>query len=348
MKLMKVGVVGVGHVGGNAALNMALRHSCREIVLIDVNRQLAVSQALDLSHTSALVSGPKVRAGDYHDLVGADIVVLAPGINEKAGGADKPGDKDGRLRLLDTNDPIFRDVVPKVIAAAPDAILLVATNPLDPMVELTRRLASGKIVLGTGTFLDSLRFKTALADHLEVAPESISALVLGEHGLSSVLLWSKVTIGAVPLDTYLAGRSIDGQTLRRSVEEYVRQGNINVIKGKGASEFGIGTVVARVVEIILRDDCMVVPVSAYSEKYGVALSLPRRVGSSGVLDEFEIEANKEEQEGISKSVEALKAAMKRLDRLDSSFQWRHHIFSQPIGVNDLPDQLQHLHRARRS
>ena len=83
MKLMKVGVVGVGHVGGNAALNMALRHSCREIVLIDVNRQLAVSQALDLSHTSALVSGPKVRAGDYHDLVGADIVVLAPGINER-------------------------------------------------------------------------------------------------------------------------------------------------------------------------------------------------------------------------------------------------------------------------
>ena len=314
MKLMKVGVVGVGHVGGNAALNMALRDSCREIVLIDVDRQLAVSQALDLSQTSALVSGPKVRAGDYHDLVGADIVVLAPGINEKAGGADKPGDKEGRLRLLDTNDPIFRDVVPKVVAAAPDAILLVATNPLDPMVELTRRLASGKVVLGTGTFLDSLRFKTALADHFEVAPASVSALVLGEHGLSSVLLWSKVTIGAVPLVTYLAGRSIDGQTLRRSVEEYVRQGNINVIKGKGASEFGIGTVVARVVEIILRDDCMVVPVSAYSEKYGVTLSLPRRVGRSGVLDEFEIEGNKEEQEGISNSVEALKAAMKRLDR----------------------------------
>jgi len=163
-----------------------------------------------------------------------------------------------------------------------------------------------------------------------------------------VLLWSKVTIGAVPLETYLAGRSIDGQTLRKSVEEYVRQGNINVIKGKGASEFGIGTVVARVVEIILRDECMVVPVSAYSEKYGVTLSLPRRVGRSGVLDEFEIEANKEEQEGISNSVEALKAAMKRLDRLDSSFLWRHHLFSQPIGANDLPDQLQHLHPARRS
>ena len=123
-----------------------------------------------------------------------------------------------------------------------------------------------------------------------------------------------MTIGAVPLETYLGGRSIDGQTLRRSVEEYVRQGNINVIKGKGASEFGIGTVVARVVEIILRGECMVVPVSAYSEKYGVTLSLPRRVGRSGVLDEFEIEANKEEQEGISNSVEAQKAAMKRLDR----------------------------------
>jgi L-lactate dehydrogenase len=98
------------------------------------------------------------------------------------------------------------------------------------------------------------------------------------------------------------------------VEEYVRQGNLNVIKGKGASEFGIGTVVARVVEIILRDECMVIPVSAYSEKYEVTLSLPRRVGRREVLDEFEIEANKEEQEGIIKSAEALKAAMKRLDR----------------------------------
>jgi L-lactate dehydrogenase len=178
------------------------------------------------------------------------------------------------------------------------------------MVELTRRLASGKVVLGTGTFLDSLRFKTALAQYLAVAAESVSALVLGEHGLSSVLLWSKVTIGGLPIENYLA----DGQTLRRSVEEYVKQSNINVIKGKGASEFGIGTVVARVVEIILRDECMVIPVSAYSERYGVTLSLLRRVGRSGVLDEFEIEANKEEEEGIRKSVEALKAAMKRLDR----------------------------------
>lgn len=313
-QFMKIGVVGVGRVGGAAALNMALRDSCRETVLIDAHHQLAVSQALDISQTSALVSGTKVRAGDYEDLVGAALIVLAPGINEKTGGADKPEDKEGRLRLLETNDPIFRDVVPKVIAAAPDAILLVATNPLDPMVELTRRLASGKAVLGTGTFLDSLRFKTALAEHLGVAPESVMALVLGEHGLSSVLLWSKVTIGGIPLGSYLAGRGIDEWAFRKSVEEYVRQGNINVIKGKGASEFAIGTVIARVVEIILRNECMVIPVSAYSEKYGVTLSLPRRVGRSGVLDEFEIEVNKQEQIGIDKSVEALKNAMKRLDR----------------------------------
>ncbi|HET9375792.1 MAG TPA: hypothetical protein VFO40_12530 [Chthoniobacterales bacterium] len=310
----KVGVVGVGHVGGDAALNMALRASCREMVLIDANHQLAVSQALDLSQTSALVSGPRIRSGNYPDLAGADLIVLAPGINEKAGGADKPGDKEGRLRLLDTNDPIFREVVPKAIAAAPDAVLLVATNPLDPMVELTRRLAPGKAVLGTGTFLDSLRFKTALAEHLEVAPESVTAIVLGEHGITSVLLWSKVTIGGVPLGSYMAGRRVDEHALRNSVEEYVRQGNINVIKGKGASDFAIGTVIARAVEIILRDERVVIPVSAYSEKYEVTVSLPRRVGRSGVLDEFEIELDKEEQIGLERSIEALKAAMKRLGR----------------------------------
>ena len=313
ISLMKVGVVGVGHVGGSAALNMTLRNSCREIVLIDGDRQLAVSQALDISQTSAAVSGPKIRAGDYLDLAGADLVVLTPGINEKAGGADRPGDKEGRLRLLDTNNPIFLDVVPKTLAAAPNAILLVATNPLDPMVELTRRLANGTPVLGTGTFLDSLRFKTALAQHLEVAPECVSALVLGEHGLTSVLCWSKVTISGVPLESYLGERRIDRQALRKSVEEYVRQGNINIIKGKGASEFAIGTAIARIVEIILRDECSVIPVSAYSERYAVTLSLPRRVGRNGVLNEFEIEANKEEQIGLEKSVEALQLAMERLD-----------------------------------
>jgi L-lactate dehydrogenase len=209
-------------------------------------------------------------------------------------------DKDGRLRLLDINAPIFRDVVPKVVAAAPDAILLVVTNPLDPMVELTRRIAIRKAVLGTGTFLDSLRFKTALAEQLGVAPKCVKAIVIGEHGLSSVLLWSKVTIGGIALGSYVAGRGIDGQTLWKSVEEYVRQGNINVIKGKGASEFAIGTVVARLVEIILRDECIVAPVSAYSEKYGVTLSLLRRVGRRGVLDECEIEVNKQEQIGIER------------------------------------------------
>jgi L-lactate dehydrogenase len=118
---MKVGVIGVGHVGGDAALSMALRGSCQELVLIDADRQLAVSQALDIAQTSALACGPKVRAGDYQDLAGAEVVVLAPGINEKAGGADKPGDKEGRLRLLDTNVRIFCEILPKTIAAAPDA-----------------------------------------------------------------------------------------------------------------------------------------------------------------------------------------------------------------------------------
>ena len=124
------------------ALQMALRASCRELVLIDADRQQAVSQALDIAQTSALACGPRVRAGDYQDLAGAEAVVLAAGINEKAGGADRPGDKEGRLRLLDANVPRFCDVVPKTIAAAPGAVLLVTTNPLDVMTELTRRLAA--------------------------------------------------------------------------------------------------------------------------------------------------------------------------------------------------------------
>ena len=311
---MKVGVVGVGHVGGEAALQMALRDSCRELILIDTDHQLAVSQALDIAQTSTLAGGPRVRAGEYQDLAGAGVVILAPGINEKAGGADKPGDKEGRLRLLDTNAPIFCDIVPETIAAAPDATLLVATNPLDVMTELTRRLAGGMAVLGTGTLLDTVRFRTALAERLDVAPECVSAVVVGEHGLSSVLLWSAVTVGGVPLKEYLARKGIEEKALKQAVEEYVRQGNINIIRGKGASEFAIGTVIARVAEIILRDERIVIPCSCYSDRYGVTLSLLRRVGRRGVLDEFEPEVSREEQEGIERSAKALKAAMERLDR----------------------------------
>jgi L-lactate dehydrogenase len=311
---MKVGVVGVGHVGGEAALQMALRDSCRELVLIDADRQLAVSQALDIAQTSALAGGPRVRAGDYRDLAGTEVVVLAPGTNEKAGGADKPGDKEGRLRLLDANVPIFCDIVPKTIAAAPGAVLLVATNPLDVMTELTRRLAGGRAVLGTGTFLDSVRFRTALAEHLDVAPECVSAVVVGEHGLSSVLLWSAVTVGGVPLKQYLTRRGMEEKALKQAVGEYVKQGNINIIRGKGASEFAIGTVIARVVESIVRDERIVIPCSCYSDRYGVTLSLLRRVGRRGVLDEFELEVSQEEQEGLQRSIEALKAATERLDR----------------------------------
>jgi L-lactate dehydrogenase len=317
IKVMKVGVIGVGHVGGQAALQMALRDSCRELVLMDADRQLAVSQALDIAQTSALVGGPRVRAGVYQDLAGVEVVVLAPGINEKAGGADKPGDKEGRLRLLDANVPVFRDIVPKALAAAPGAVLLVATNPLDVMTELTRRLAGGRAVFGTGTFLDSVRFKTALAERLDVAPECVSAAVVGEHGLSSVLLWSAVTVGGVPLKRYLVRRGIEEKALKQAVGDYVKQGNLNIIRGKGASEFAIGTVIARVVESVLRDERIVMPCSCYSDRYGVTLSLLRRVGRGGVLDEFEMEVSQEEQEGLQRSAGALKAAIDRLDSASS-------------------------------
>jgi L-lactate dehydrogenase len=152
-----------------------------------------------------------------------------------------------------------------------------------------------------------------LAEHLEVAPECVSAVVVGEHGLTSALLWSAVTIGGVSLESYLTRRGVEGKFLKKAVEEYVKQGNINIIRGKGASEFAIGTVIARVVEAIVRDERIVIPCSCYSEEYGVTLSLLHRVGRRGVLDEFEIEGNQEEKERIQRSVGVLKAAMERLN-----------------------------------
>ena len=159
-----------------------------------------------------------------------------------------------------------------------------------------------------------MRFRTALAERLDVAPECVSAVVVGEHGLSSVLLWSAVTVGGVPLKRYLMQKGLEEKALKQAVGEYAKDGNINVIRGKGASEFAIGTVIARVVESIVREERIVIPCSCYSDRYGVTLSLLRRVGSRGVLEEFELDVSPEEQAGLQKSVETLKAPVERLDR----------------------------------
>jgi L-lactate dehydrogenase len=308
---MKVGVVGVGRVGAACALSLVTRGSAREVVIVDRTRARAKAVVTDLRYGAPLCPEVALRDGDYSELAGADLVMLTAGVNEKSGGATDRNDPKGRLKLLDTNVGVYKDLVPKVAEAAPGAVLLVVSDPPDPLADLARRLAGHDRVLSTGTLLDSLRFRVHLAQQLAVNPTSVEAQVVGEHGTSEVMLWSSARVSGVPIAEALpAGNSMDD--FRKGVERDVRYANITIIEGNEASQFGIGIVSARIAEAVLRDERTVLPIGAYNADYDVTLSLPSVVGREGVSRVFEPAMSGEERRSLGQSAQALRQVVQRI------------------------------------
>jgi L-lactate dehydrogenase len=314
VNLQKVGVVGVGAVGQACAFALLLRGSCREIVLVDKAADRATAAATDMRYGAPLSSGAEITGGDWSDLAGAGVVLICAGVNEKAGGATDRDDASGRLKLLDTNASVYRDIVPRIVAVAPDAVLVAVTDPPDPLAELTRALAGHDRVLSTGTVLDSLRFRVHLAAQLGVDPSSVRALVVGEHGTSEVMLWSSVRVEGTPLADALRRSEPhrEVEDLREQVEREVRFANIAIIEGNDASRFGIGVTCARIAEAILGDERIVMPVAAYRERYGVVVGLPTVVGRGGADGAAELSMSEPEQRAFERSVETLRDAAGRI------------------------------------
>jgi L-lactate dehydrogenase len=310
--MAKIGIVGVGAVGDACAMAIVLRGATRELVLVDRTRRRATAVATDMRYGAPLSATMDLRDGDYADLAGASVVMVTVGVNEKAGGATDRSDPAGRLKLLDINAAIYGEVIPAVVGAAPEAVILVVSDPPDPLADLARQLAGHDHVLSTGTFLDSLRFRVCLAERFAVSADSVEAQVVGEHGTSEVFLWSSARIAGVPLGeaARLVGASYE--QLRQEVEQAVRFANITIIEGIGASQYGIGMVSARIAEMVTRDERAVVPIGSYNPKYDVTLSLPSVVGSSGVTRIFEPAMSAQEMCGLEASVETLQAAKRRV------------------------------------
>ena len=310
---MKVGIVGAGAVGSASLLALVMRGppAC-EIVVLDKNTARAKGVVADLQYGATLSPAVAIRAGDYSDLAGAVLVVVTAGINERAGGATDRSDPAGRLRLLGANAKIYGEIVPRIVAVAPEAVILVVTDPPDPLADIARRLAGHARVLSSGTFLDTLRFRFHLARKLKISPAFIEAQVVGEHGTSQVFLWSSARVAGMPamaaLDRH--GESIDD--FRREVEDEVRFANITIIEGTGASQLGIGMAAARLVEAILRDEDAVMPVGAFNPKYGTTLSLPSVLGRTGVSHILEPEMSATERTGLERSAEKLRQASAQL------------------------------------
>ena len=313
--MSKIGIVGVGAVGCACALAAVTRGSAREIVLIDRTRKRAEAVATDIRYGTALTPKVTIADGDYADLAGAGLVMITAGINEKAGGATDRSDPHGRLRLLDTNAEIYRDIVPRIVRAAPGAVILVVTDPPDPLADIARVSAGHDRVLSTGTFLDSLRFRVHLAQHFEVDANQVEAQVVGEHGVSQVFLWSSARIAGVPISALIEERGETLDDVRQQIENSVRYANITIIEGNDASQFGIGIVSARIAEIVLSDERAVIPIGSYHDRFGVTLSLPSIVGRSGVVRVFEPAMSPYEKGALLKSAANL---MKSEDRILSA------------------------------
>ena len=308
---MKIGIVGAGKVGSACLISLIMRRVGREIVVVNRRRQRAEGVVTDAQYGAPLSSTVELTSGDYSDLAGADLIVLTVGINEKTGGAIDRKDPDGRLRLLDSNAAIYRDVVPRVVSVAPEAVLLVVTDPPDPLADLARELAGHNRVLSAGTFLDTLRFRFHLARELDVNPMFVDAQVLGEHGTSQVFIWTSARIAGMPLNGFAAFAGPGAGQVRRRIEDEVRSANIAIVDDTGASQIGIGMVVARIAQAILHDEKIAIPIGAYQEQFDVTLSLPAIIGRSGVVQVLEPDMTDAERKALEHSAERLREASSR-------------------------------------
>lgn len=309
---MKVGIVGAGQVGSACLLSVVMRGSAREIVLVNRDRKRAQGVVTDVQYGAVLSPPIAVRDGDYSDLAGSSVVMITAGVNEKGGGATDRSDPVGRLRLLKANAAIFQEIVPKIHNAAPDALILVVTDPPDALADVVRTLGHER-VLSTGTSLDTLRFRFHLARYLKVSPSDVDAFVLGEHGVSSVFLWSAARVAGRRVLDLFAETAPGSDTAREELEREVRYANITIIEGIGASQYGIGMVSARLTEMVLRDEQAVIPIGCYNPAFGVTLSLPSVVGRDGVHRILAPEMSDFERKGLQQSADAIRTALSGLN-----------------------------------
>lgn len=308
---MKIGIVGSGLVGSTAAYAMVMQGIGREIVLVDKDPERAAAEANDIRHAVPFARALNIHGGDYEDLAGARAVIIAAGVSQRPG--------ETRLQLLDRNAAVFREVVGRILAHAPQAILIVATNPVDVMTHLTTEYARRhglppQRVLGSGTTLDTARFRTLLATHFGIDSPHVHGYVLGEHGDSEVLNWSSVRIAGMSLAQLAALRKIPFTAEHRAtIDHNVRRAAYQIIQGKGATYYGIGGALARIVRVILHNERAVLTVcTRMADVEGVhdtTVSLPHLIGGEGSMETFPIPLDEDEHAALRTSAATIREAI---------------------------------------
>ncbi len=307
----RMAIVGAGNVGATCAYALLMGGLASEITLIDTNRARAEGEAMDLNHAMPFVRPARVWAGDYTDCASASIVVLAAGVGQRPG--------ETRLDLLRRNRAVFQEVVPRIVEQTRDAVLLVATNPVDVLTHVTWQISGlpSSRVIGSGTILDTARFRYLLSQHLGVDPRSVHAFVLGEHGDSEVAAWSLANVAGMNLDEFcrLNGLELDAAT-REEIVKSTREAAYHIIERKGATYYAIAAGLERIIQAIVRNENSVLTVSSLIEnRYGlsdVCLSLPSVVNRKGVERVLELRLDEAEHSALARSARTIRTALDSL------------------------------------
>lgn len=314
-EMARVGIVGTGHVGMAAAAALFHRQHVSDIILVDIDADRAEGEAMDLMHGQALVGPCIVRAAGYGELGDADVVVVSEGVGQEPG--------ESRLALLERNVTVFDQIVSELDEHAPNAIVVIATNPVDVLTAVFHRKSQrpASHVVGTGTLLDSARLRALLGRHYGVDPQSVHAYVLGEHGDSEFVAWSLATIGGAPiLGAEILGVAWDDETMK-GIAAQVSRAAYEIIERKGHTNWAIGAVIDSIVTTIVRDEQAILPVSvpvtSLNGELGnlpsVCLSMPTRVGAHGAEDIVVPPLATNEIDALRASAEALARSLSAID-----------------------------------
>lgn len=312
VNVQKCAVIGCGFVGATTAYTLIQSELFSEIVLIDIDRKKAEGEAMDLVHGLPFLSPKKVYAGDYADISDAAIVIITAGANQKPG--------QTRTDLVKTNVKIFHSIVDQIVKYNKDGILLVVTNPVDILTYVTWKCSGfpSNRVIGSGTVLDTARFKYLIGEKLGVDMRNVHSFIIGEHGDSELAVWSSANISGIDLDRYCATiPTCKNIKNLYGIYEDVKNSAYRIIESKGATYYAIAQSVTRICTAILRDERTIMPVSTYLDgEYGlnnICLSVPSIVGRAGVEKVIEIALDESEHEKLINSAEKMSEITKELE-----------------------------------
>ena len=310
--MSKISIIGAGSIGATTAFALLQKGVAREIVINDINQEKALGEVLDLMHGSSLCRPCNVTLGTLEDTKDSDVVIITAGLNQKPG--------ETRLDLVDKNYSIFKDFIPKIAKASPNAILLVVSNPVDVLAYMTYKLSGfpKERVIGSGTVLDTARLRSLLGKYFEIDGRTVDGFVMGEHGDSEFVPWSSLRIGTIPVKSFSEQYSIEwDKETEKVIAEDVKNCAYEVINRKGATAFAVAVALVRIVEALLRDEKTILTVSTLLNDYcGVSdtyLSVPTVVGKNGVEKVLSVDFSDEEKERFTSSARIMREYIDRIN-----------------------------------